>query len=290
VHNHVNKNSEKMIVGEHDKVEGVGHIDKVVNVSQDPIGRTPRSNAATYTGVFDLIRDLFSQTNESKIRGYTSGRFSFNVDGGRCDKCKGDGIIKIPMHFLPDVNVVCDECDGKRYNEETLQIKYKDKNIFDILNMSVDEAFEFFENNPKIRDRISYLKDVGMGYISLGHPATLLSGGEAQRIKLATYLQKKPTGKALYILDEPTTGLHFNDVKRLLTVLQRIVDGGDTLIVIEHNIDVIKCADIIVDIGPDGGDKGGMVMAKGTPEMVASSKNSYLAPYLKEALRKARNK
>ncbi len=286
VYNKVTKNAEFKVPGEHDKIVGIENIDKVVAITQSPIGRTPRSNPATYTGVFDEIRDIFAMTREAKVRGYEKGRFSFNVQGGRCDKCQGDGIIKIAMHFLPDVNVVCDVCDGKRYNEETLQIKYKDKTISDVLDMSVDEAIVFFENVPKVVHKLQYLVDVGLGYIKLGHSGTLLSGGEAQRVKLALHLQKKATGKTIYILDEPTTGLHSADIKLLLKVLNRIVDGGDTLIVIEHNLDVIKTADFIIDMGPDGGVGGGKVVAKGTPEMVSGAKESATAPFLKEALRK----
>ncbi len=286
IHNSVARSGDPLKVGEHDKIEGIKNIDKVVNISQDPIGRTPRSNPATYTGVFDEIRDLFAMTKDAKVKGYKKGRFSFNVPGGRCDKCQGDGLIRIPMHFLPDVNVICDQCDGKRYNEETLLIKYKEKNIYDVLEMSVNEALEFFVNVPKIYRKLEYLRDVGLGYIKLGHSATLLSGGEAQRIKLALYLQKRATGKTLYILDEPTTGLHNADIKLLLKVLNRIVDGGDTLIVIEHNLDVIKSADFIIDLGPDGGIGGGEVIAKGTPELVASSRHSATAPFLKEVLNK----
>ncbi len=286
LHNKVGKNVEPIPVGEHDKIEGIQNVDKVVAVNQKPIGRTPRSNPATYTGVFDDIRDLFTMTPEAKIRGYEKGRFSFNVPGGRCDKCQGDGIVKIPMHFLPDVDVVCDVCDGQRYNEETLQIKYKDKNIFEVLDMSVEEALEFFENVPKIHNKLLYLRDVGLSYIRLGHPATLLSGGEAQRVKLALHLQKKPTGKTIYILDEPTTGLHNADIKVLIDVMNRIVNGGDTLIVIEHNLDVIKVGDYVIDMGPDGGEGGGQIVAKGTPEQVAGAQNSATAPYLKEVLRK----
>ncbi len=286
IYNKISKQGETLKVGKHKKIEGISNIDKVVNISQDPIGRTPRSNPATYTGVFDDIRDLFAMTKDAKVRGYQKGRFSFNVPGGRCDKCQGDGIIKIPMHFLPDVNVVCDQCDGKRYNEETLQIKYRDKSISDVLEMSVDEALEFFVKVPKIHRRLQYIKDVGLGYIKLGHSATLLSGGEAQRVKLALHLQKRATGKTVYILDEPTTGLHNADIKLLLNVLNRIVEGGDTLIVIEHNLDVIKTADFLIDLGPDGGIGGGEIVAKGTPELVASSKKSSTAPFLKEILRK----
>ncbi len=284
--NKIGKNTETIQAGEHDKIEGIQNVDKVVAVNQNPIGRTPRSNPATYTGVFDDIRDLFAMTSEAKVRGYEKGRFSFNVPGGRCDKCQGDGIVKIPMHFLPDVEVVCDVCDGHRYNEETLQIKYKDKSIFDVLEMSVEEALVFFENVPKIHNKLLYLKDVGLSYIRLGHPATLLSGGEAQRVKLALHLQKKPTGKTIYILDEPTTGLHNADIKVLVDVMNRIVDGGDTLIVIEHNLDVIKVGDYVIDLGPDGGEGGGMIVAKGTPEQVSGAKNSATAPYLRAVLNK----
>ncbi len=286
LHNRVNKSSDPLTPGKHDSIEGISNVDKVVSINQNPIGRTPRSNPATYTGVFDNIRDLFAMTPEAKVRGYEKGRFSFNVSGGRCDKCQGDGTIKIPMHFLPDVEVICDVCDGRRYNEETLQIKYKDKNIFEILNMSVEEALEFFSNVPKVYNKLTYLKDVGLGYIRLGHSATLLSGGEAQRVKLALHLQKKPTGKTVYLLDEPTTGLHNADIKILIDVLNRIVDGGDTLIVIEHNLDVIKVSDYVIDMGPDGGVGGGMVVAKGTPEQVSGSKQSVTAPYLKQVLNK----
>lgn len=285
IHNRIGK-GEPIKVGEHDKIEGIQNVDKIVAINQNPIGRTPRSNPATYTGVFDDIRDLFTMTPEAKVRGYEKGRFSFNVPGGRCDKCQGDGIIKIPMHFLPDVEVQCDVCEGKRYNEETLQIKFKEKNISDVLDMSVDEALIFFDKVPKIHHKLIFLKDVGLGYIRLGHSATLLSGGEAQRVKLALHLQKKPTGKTIYILDEPTTGLHNADIKVLIDVMNRIVDGGDTLIVIEHNLDVIKVADYVIDMGPDGGEGGGMIVAKGTPEQVAGAKNSATAPYLKQVLNK----
>ena len=243
--------------GLHKEILGIENIDKVIEVSQDPIGRTPRSNPVTYTGVFDDIRDLFAQTNEAKMRGYDKGRFSFNVKGGRCEACQGDGLKKISMHFLPDVYVPCEQCEGKRYNEETLQVTYKDKNIYDVLEMTVEEAVDFFDNLPKIRNKIQTLYDVGLGYIKLGQSATTLSGGEAQRVKLASELQKKSTGKTVYILDEPTTGLHSHDVSKLIDVLQRIVDQGDTIIVIEHNLDVIKVADHIIDLGPEGGAGGG---------------------------------
>ena len=270
--------------GEHKAILGVEYIDKVIEVSQDPIGRTPRSNPVTYTGVFDDIRDLFAQTNEAKMRGYDKGRFSFNVKGGRCEACQGDGLKKISMHFLPDVYVPCEQCEGKRYNEETLQVTYKDKNIYDILEMTVEEALEFFENLPKIKNKIQTLYDVGLGYIKLGQSATTLSGGEAQRVKLASELQKKSTGKTVYILDEPTTGLHSHDVARLIEVLQRIVDQGDTIIVIEHNLDVIKVADHIIDLGPEGGDGGGTIVVSGTPEKVAKCEKSFTGQFLKPLL------
>lgn len=270
--------------GEHKEVLGTEYIDKVIEVSQDPIGRTPRSNPVTYTGVFDDIRELFAQTNEAKMRGYDKGRFSFNIKGGRCEACQGDGLKKISMHFLPDVYVPCEQCGGKRYNEETLQVTYKDKNIYDILEMTVEEALGFFENLPKIRNKIQTLYDVGLGYIKLGQSATTLSGGEAQRVKLASELQKKSTGKTVYILDEPTTGLHSHDVSRLIDVLQRIVDQGDTIIVIEHNLDVIRVADHIIDLGPEGGDGGGKIVVSGTPEKVAKCPQSYTGQFLKQLL------
>lgn len=267
--------------GLHKEILGIENIDKVIEVSQDPIGRTPRSNPVTYTGVFDDIRDLFAQTNEAKMRGYDKGRFSFNVKGGRCEACQGDGLKKISMHFLPDVYVPCEQCEGKRYNEETLQVTYKDKNIYDVLEMTVEEALDFFDNLPKIRNKIQTLYDVGLGYIKLGQSATTLSGGEAQRVKLASELQKKSTGKTVYILDEPTTGLHSHDVARLIDVLQRIVDQGDTIIVIEHNLDVIKVADHIIDLGPEGGAGGGTIVVTGTPEKVAKCEKSYTGQFLK---------
>lgn len=270
--------------GKYKEIKGFENIDKVIEVSQDPIGRTPRSNPVTYTGVFDDIRDLFSKTNEAKMRGYDKGRFSFNVKGGRCEACQGDGVKKISMHFLPDVYVPCEQCEGKRYNEETLQVTYKDKNIYDILEMTIEESLQFFENLPKIKKKLQTLYDVGLGYVKLGQSATTLSGGEAQRVKLASELQKKATGKTVYILDEPTTGLHSHDVKRLIDVLQRIVDQGDTIIVIEHNLDVIKVADYIVDLGPEGGDGGGTVVVKGTPEKVAQCHESYTGQFLKKML------
>lgn len=270
--------------GLHKEILGIENIDKVIEVSQDPIGRTPRSNPVTYTGVFDDIRDLFAQTNEAKMRGYDKGRFSFNVKGGRCEACQGDGLKKISMHFLPDVYVPCEQCEGKRYNEETLQVTYKDKNIYDVLEMTVEEALDFFDNLPKIRNKIQTLYDVGLGYIKLGQSATTLSGGEAQRVKLASELQKKSTGKTVYILDEPTTGLHSHDVARLIDVLQRIVDQGDTIIVIEHNLDVIKVADHIIDLGPEGGAGGGTIVVTGTPEKVAKCEKSYTGQFLKSMI------
>ncbi len=270
--------------GKHKTIKGLKYIDKIIDISQDPIGRTPRSNPATYTGVFDDIRDLFAQTLDAKMRGYEKGRFSFNVRGGRCEACQGDGILRISMHFLPDVYVPCEECGGKRYNEETLQVTYKGKNIYDVLDMSVEESIEFFSNVSKIKHKLQTLKDVGLGYIKLGQSATTLSGGEAQRVKLASELQRKATGKTLFVLDEPTTGLHSHDVKKLLEVLQRIVDNGDTVLVIEHNLDVIKCADHIIDLGPEGGDEGGTLMAQGTPEEICEVETSYTGQYLKKLM------
>ena len=277
-------NHAKCILGEHDTIEGIEQLDKVIDIDQSPIGRTPRSNPATYTGVFDLIRDLFASTTDAKERGYKKGRFSFNVKGGRCEACGGDGINKIEMNFLPDVYVTCDVCKGKRYNRETLEVKYKGKNIFEVLDMTVEEAVDFFENVPAICRKIQTLHEVGLSYIKLGQPSTTLSGGEAQRIKLATELSRKSTGKTIYILDEPTTGLHFADVHRLVDILAKLADGGNTVVVIEHNLDVIKTADYIIDIGPEGGDKGGTVIAKGTPEQVAKSKKSYTGAYVKKYL------
>ena len=274
----------KVVSGKHRKIEGIKYIDKVINIDQSPIGRTPRSNPATYTGLFTPVRDLFSNLEDAKLRGYGPGRFSFNVSGGRCEKCEGDGILKIEMHFLPDVYVVCDICGGKRYNRETLEVKYKGKNIFDVLDMTVEEGVIFFENIPSIRRKLETLQEVGLDYIKLGQAATTFSGGEAQRIKLATELSKRSTGKTLYILDEPTTGLHFEDVKKLLRVLQTLVEKGNSMIVIEHNLDVIKCADYIIDMGPEGGDGGGMVIATGTPEEIVRTKNSYTGQYLKSVL------
>ena len=259
-------------------------LDKVINIDQSPIGRTPRSNPATYTGVFDMIRDLFAATADAKAKGYKKGRFSFNVKGGRCEACSGDGIIKIEMHFLPDVYVPCEVCGGKRYNRETLDVKYKGKSIYDVLDMTVEEAMHFFENVPSIYRKISTLYDVGLSYIKLGQPSTQLSGGEAQRIKLATELSKRSTGRTIYILDEPTTGLHFADVHKLTEILQRLADGGNTVVVIEHNLDVIKTADYILDMGPEGGAGGGTLIAKGTPEEVAENPDSYTGIYIKKML------
>lgn len=277
-------NKAKDLPGKFKEITGYENIDKIIDIDQSPIGRTPRSNPATYTGTFDIIRELFSQTQEAKMRGYKPGRFSFNVKGGRCEACSGDGIIKIEMQFLSDVYVPCEVCKGRRYNRETLEVKYKGKNIADVLNMTVEEALEFFENIPRIKNKLQTLMDVGLGYIRLGQPSTQLSGGEAQRIKLAYELSKRSTGKTLYILDEPTTGLHIHDVNRLVKILQRLVDGGNTVIVIEHNLDMIKCADYIVDLGPEGGDKGGTIIATGTPEKIAEAKESYTGKYLKKYL------
>jgi excinuclease ABC subunit A len=270
--------------GAHKEIRGIENIDKLIEVSQEPIGRTPRSNPVTYTGVFDDIRDLFAKTPEAKMRGYDKGRFSFNVKGGRCEACQGDGVKKISMHFLPDVYVPCEECGGKRYNEETLQVTYKDKNIYDVLEMTVEESLSFFENLPRIYNKLKALYDVGLGYIKLGQSATTLSGGEAQRVKLASELQKRATGKTLYILDEPTTGLHSDDVNRLIQVLNKIVDGGDTVLVIEHNLDVIKVADWIIDLGLEGGDMGGTIVVQGTPEKVAKCEESRTGKFLKDLL------
>lgn len=277
-------NKSKVKPGLYDKIEGIDQLDKIIDIDQSPIGRTPRSNPATYTGVFDDIRDVFAQTNEAKIRGYQKGRFSFNVKGGRCEACKGDGIIKIEMHFLPDVYVPCEVCDGKRYNRETLEVTYKGKNIAYILEMTVEEATQFFENIPKIKRKLQTLVDVGLGYVTLGQQATTLSGGEAQRVKLASELHKRSTGKSIYILDEPTTGLHVDDISRLLKVLNRLVENGDTVVIIEHNLDVIKTADYIIDLGPEGGSGGGTIVATGTPEDIAQTKSSYTGKYLKEVL------
>ncbi|MFT2155360.1 excinuclease ABC subunit UvrA [Staphylococcus epidermidis] len=281
-------NKSKVKPGNFDEIKGIDQLDKIIDIDQSPIGRTPRSNPATYTGVFDDIRDVFAQTNEAKIRGYQKGRFSFNVKGGRCEACKGDGIIKIEMHFLPDVYVPCEVCDGKRYNRETLEITYKGKNIADVLEMTVEEATHFFENIPKIKRKLQTLVDVGLGYITLGQQATTLSGGEAQRVKLASELHKRSTGRSIYILDEPTTGLHVDDISRLLKVLNRIVENGDTVVIIEHNLDVIKTADHIIDLGPEGGEGGGTIIATGTPEEIAQNKESYTGQYLKPVLERDR--
>ena len=270
--------------GKCSEIKGISNIDKIINIDQSPIGRTPRSNPATYTGVFDLIRDIFAETNEAKLRGYSKGRFSFNVAGGRCESCNGDGVHKIEMHFLPDIYVPCEVCKGKRYNHETLEVKYKGKNIADVLDMTVEEALEFFDKIPKIKNKIQTLNDVGLGYIKLGQPSTTLSGGEAQRVKLATELSKRATGKTLYILDEPTTGLHIADVHKLIDILQRLVDTGNTIIVIEHNLDLIKTADYIIDLGPEGGDNGGEVVAIGTPEQICKNERSYTGKFLKKYL------
>ena len=272
---------------EHAGMEGIEHLDKVIDIDQSPIGKTPRSNPATYTGLFDLIRQLFATTPDAKMRGYNSGRFSFNVKGGRCEACKGDGIVKIEMHFLPDVYVPCDVCHGKRYNRETLEVHYKGKNIYDVLDMTVEEALPFFSAHPKIKSKLQTLYDVGLGYVKLGQPSTQLSGGEAQRVKLATELSRRDTGRTMYILDEPTTGLHTHDVKQLLEILNRLADSGSTVLVIEHNLDVIKTADYIIDLGPEGGDEGGTIVATGTPEEVAACEQSYTGQFLKRELLKA---
>ena len=279
-------NRARTIPGRYKSIEGVEQLDKIIAIDQSPIGRTPRSNPATYTGVFDMIRDLFAGTPDAKARGYSKGRFSFNVRGGRCEACQGDGIVKIEMNFLPDVYVPCEVCNGKRFNRETLEVKYKGKNIYDILEMTVEEALDFFKNVPSITRKIQTLYDVGLGYVKLGQPSTELSGGEAQRIKLATELSRRPTGKTIYVLDEPTTGLHFADVHKLVVMLDRLAENGNTVIVIEHNLDVIKCADYIIDIGPEGGDRGGIVIAEGTPEQVAKVKESYTGHYIRQYLKK----
>ncbi len=279
-------NRARTIPGKHEKIEGIEQLDKVIDIDQSPIGRTPRSNPATYTGMFDMIRDLFAGTPDAKAKGYQKGRFSFNIRGGRCEACSGDGIVKIEMHFLPDVYVPCEVCKGKRYNRETLDVKYKGKSIYDVLDMTVEEAVTFFENLPRISQKVKTLYDVGLGYVKLGQPSTTLSGGEAQRIKLATELSKRSTGKTIYILDEPTTGLHFADVKKLIEILQKLTEGGNTVVVIEHNLDVIKTADYIIDMGPEGGDRGGTVIAGGTPEEVAKNKKSYTGYYIDKMLKK----
>ncbi len=275
-------NRARMRPGAHKRIKGLEHLDKIISVDQSPIGRTPRSNPATYIGLFDIIRDLYSKTQESRARGYKPGRFSFNVKGGRCEVCRGDGQIKIEMHFLPDIYVPCEQCNGKRYNKETLDIRFKGKNISEVLDMPVEEAVEFFAHIPKIHRRLQTLQDVGLNYMRLGQPATTLSGGEAQRIKLASELAKVATGRTLYILDEPTTGLHFADIQKLLEVLQRLVDAGNSVVVIEHNLDVIKTADRIIDMGPEGGEEGGTLMATGTPEDIAEVPESYTGRFLRE--------
>src|SRR5699024_5268187 len=272
--------------GKFDEISGYESIEKVIDIDQSPIGRTPRSNPATYTSLFDDVRELFAQTNEAKMRGYKKGRFSFNVKGGRCEACKGDGIIKIEMHFLPDVYVPCEVCHGKRYNSETLEVHYKGKNIAEILEMTVEDALEFFKHIPKIKRKLQTIVDVGLGYVTLGQPATTLSGGEAQRMKLASELHRSSNGRNFYILDEPTTGLHAEDIARLLKVLQRLVDNGNTVLVIEHNLDVIKCADYLIDLGPEGGAGGGTILATGTPEAVAKVSTSFTGQYLQKILNK----
>ena len=277
-------NRAQTVPGAHERIDGIEYLNKAIVIDQSPIGRTPRSNAATYTGVFNYIRDLFAEQPEAQVRGYKPGRFSFNVKGGRCENCQGDGVIKIEMHFLPDVFVTCDACHGKRYNREALEVKFKGKTIADVLEMTVDEAVDFFKNLPSIAGKLQTLQEVGLGYIRLGQPATTFSGGEAQRIKLATELSRRSTGRTLYILDEPTTGLHSDDVKRLLSILQRLVSGGNSMIVIEHNLDVIKSADWIIDMGPEGGQGGGKVVATGTPEDVARNSKSETGKYLKDIL------
>ncbi|MPM74395.1 UvrABC system protein A [bioreactor metagenome] len=283
LHQKLFKNSNKP--GKFDEMLGIENIDKIITIDQSPIGRTPRSNPATYTGVFDYIRDIFSMTLEAKERGYQKGRFSFNVKGGRCEACRGDGILKIEMHFLPDVYVPCDVCKGKRYNRETLEVKYKGKNIAEVLDMTIEESLEFFENIPKIYNKIKTLNDVGLGYVKLGQPSTELSGGEAQRVKLAYELSKKGTGKTVYVLDEPTTGLHIADIHMLVEVLNKLVEAGNSVVVIEHNLDVIKTADFVIDLGPEGGDGGGTIVAQGTPEEVAKVKKSYTGQYLKKVMK-----
>jgi excinuclease ABC subunit A len=270
--------------GRHKDITGLEHLDKIINIDQSPIGRTPRSNPATYTGLFDLIRDVFAQTPEAKVRGYQKGRFSFNVKGGRCEACSGDGILKIEMHFLPDVYVPCEVCAGKRYNRETLEVRYKGKPISDVLDMTIECALEFFGNLPRLRDKLQTLYDVGLSYIKLGQASTTLSGGEAQRVKLATELSRRQTGKTLYVLDEPTTGLHAADVHKLIGILEQLTAGGNTVVVIEHNLDVIKTADHIIDLGPEGGGAGGQIVIHGTPEAVAACENSYTGKFLKEVL------
>jgi excinuclease ABC subunit A len=285
MYNHFNRDIH-IKVGSVEKIEGIDSFKKVIDIDQKPIGRTPRSNPATYVGVFDDIRDLFAELPESKLRGYQKGRFSFNVRGGRCDECDGDGIIKIEMNFLPDVYVTCEKCRGRRYNDDVLQIKYKGKNISDVLNMEISDAYEFFENIPKIKKKLATLVEVGLGYLTLGTPATVLSGGEAQRIKISKELQKITKGETLYILDEPTTGLHSVDIKNLIKVLQRLVDNGNSMIIIEHNLDLIKVCDYIIDIGPEGGDKGGNIIGACSPDALVDNKGSYTGMYLKKYLDK----
>ena len=277
-------NRAKTRAGRHDAILGEEHLDKIIDIDQSPIGRTPRSNPATYTGLFNDIRDLFASTQDAKTRGYNSGRFSFNVRGGRCEACQGDGLLKIEMHFLPDIYVPCEVCKGRRYNRETLEVRYKGKNIYEVLEMTVEEALPFFENLPRIYNKLQTLFEVGLSYVKLGQPSTTLSGGEAQRVKLATELSKRSTGQTIYILDEPTTGLHSADVHKLIEVLQKLVDTGNTVVVIEHNLDVIKTADHIIDLGPEGGDGGGYVVCTGTPEEVAQCADSYTGKYLKRML------
>ena len=279
-------NRAKTRPGKHAGIEGEEFLDKVIDIDQSPIGRTPRSNPATYTGLFNDIRDLFASTSDAKARGYGPGRFSFNVRGGRCEACQGDGLLKIEMHFLPDIYVPCEVCKGKRYNRETLEVRYKGKNIYEVLEMTVEEALPFFENLPRLYNKLQTLYEVGLSYVKLGQPSTTLSGGEAQRVKLATELAKRSTGKTIYILDEPTTGLHTDDVRKLLEVLQRLVDSGNTVVVIEHNLDVIKCADHLIDLGPEGGDGGGTIVCTGTPEEVAACRSSFTGQYLKKVLEK----
>ena len=277
-------NRAKLRPGKYKEIKGEEFLDKIINIDQSPIGRTPRSNPATYTGLFDIIRDLYAQSPEANVRGFKKGRFSFNTKGGRCEACSGDGILKIEMHFLPDVYVPCEVCHGERYNRETLEVKFKGKSIADVLDMTVDEAYEFFINIERLKVKLQTLKDVGLGYIKLGQSSTTLSGGEAQRVKLATELSKRSTGKTIYVLDEPTTGLHSYDVRKLIDIIQRLTEGGNTVVVIEHNLDVIKCADYIIDLGPEGGDGGGTIVATGTPEEVVKVEKSYTGKYLKNML------
>ncbi|MEG1244232.1 MAG: excinuclease ABC subunit UvrA, partial [Oscillospiraceae bacterium] len=278
-------NRAKCIAGKHDRIEGIENLDKIIDIDQSPIGRTPRSNPATYTGVFTDIRNLFASTQDAKIKGFSASRFSFNVKGGRCEACQGDGIVKIEMHFLADIYVPCDVCKGARYNRETLEVHYKGRTIYDILEMTVEEGLAFFDAVPKIKRKLQTLYDVGLGYVKIGQSATTLSGGEAQRVKLSTELSKRSTGKTIYILDEPTTGLHTADVHRLIEVLQKLVDNGNSVVVIEHNLDVIKTADYIIDLGPEGGDKGGEIVACGTPEQIIKVKTSYTGEYLKNKIK-----